>query len=184
MKTEKEKMLNGEWYLAHDPELVNERNKARLLFHRYNQTIDNQQELRAKILDELLGTSNNVFIEPPFYCDYGYNIHFGENVFLNFNCVILDVMKVEIGHDVLIGPGVQINTPTHPMDWKARKQMLEFAKPIRIGSNVWIGSGAIVCPGVTIGDRSVIGAGSIVTKDIPPDVVAVGNPCKVIKKLK
>jgi len=184
MKSEKEKMLSGELYHAFEPQLDKERNKARMLFYQFNQTTDDQRDLRKEILDKLLGVSNGVYIEPPFYCDYGYNIEMGKNVFLNFNCVILDVMKVTIGNDVLIGPGVQISTATHPLDWKPRKNMLEYAKPITIGSNVWLGGGAIICPGVTIGDRSVIGAGSIVTKDIPSDVLAVGNPCKVLRELK
>lgn len=177
-------MLAGELYLANDPELVRERKRARMLFHKFNHSSDDQSELREEILEELLGVSNEVYIEPPFFCDYGYNIEIGKNVFLNFNCVILDVTKVKIKNNVLIGPGVQINTATHPLNWETRKEMQEYAKPVTIGSNVWIGSGAIICPGVTIGSRSVIGSGSIVTRDIPADVLAVGNPCRVIRDLK
>ena len=176
-------MRSGEWYFAGDPELTREREEARTLFQQYNRTGEKDGELRKEILERLLGVANGVFIEPPFYCDYGYHIEMGKNVFFNFNCVILDVRKVTIGDNVLVGPGVQINTPTHPIDYKIRQQMLEGGEPITIGSDVWIGGGAIICPGVYIGDRSIIGAGSIVTKDIPPDSLAVGNPCKVIRDL-
>jgi len=185
MPSEKEKMLSGDLYFASDPELDKERNRARNLFNQYNQTMDDERELRSKILKDLLGQAGeDLYIEPPFYCDYGYNISTGNNVFFNYNCIVLDVVKVEIGDNVLIAPSVQINTATHPLDWEKRAEMYEFGKPIRIGSNVWIGSGAIICPGVSIADRSVIGAGSIVTKDIPSDVLAFGNPCSVIRVLK
>ena len=185
MKTEKEKMLAGELYHAHDPILTEERRVARELCKKYNDTTQDQEELRSIILADLMGTTGqNLFIEPPFYCDYGSNIHFGDNVFINFNCVILDVCKVEIGSNTMFGPNVQIYTATHPSDWEERATMLEFGKPIKIGSNVWIGGGAIFNPGITIGDRSIIGAGSVVTKNIPSDVFAAGNPCKVIKELK
>jgi maltose O-acetyltransferase len=141
-------------------------------------------EQRIKALRQLIPSQGgNVWIEPPFYCDYGYNIELGDKVYFNFNCVILDVMKVQIGANTLIGPGVQIFTAMHPMNWKERASGLEFAKPVSIGSDVWIGGGAIICPGVSIGNRSVIGAGSVVTKDIPGNVFAAGNPCRVIKNL-
>ena len=120
----------------------------------------------------------------PFYCDYGTNIELGEDVYFNFNCVVLDVMKVIIGSRTLIGPNVQIYTATHPMNYKERSSGLEFAKAISIGEDVWIGGGVIICPGITIGDRTIIGAGSVVTKDIPSDMFAAGNPCKVIRKLE
>ena len=185
MKTEKEKMLAGELYHAADPLLTEERGIARQLCKKYNATTQDQEELRSIILaDLMLSELTNVFIEPPFYCDYGRNIVFGENVFLNFNCVILDVCKVEIGNDTMFGPNVQIYTATHPVDWKERATMLEYGKPIKIGSNVWVGGSAIFNPGVKVGDRSIIGAGSVVTKDIPSDVFAAGNPCKVIKELE
>ena len=184
MKTEKEKMLAGELYDASDYHLKDERRKARLLSKKYNDSTDEQNLLRKEILRELIGGySKGLSIEPPFYCDYGYNIFVGENVYFNFNCVVLDVNKITIGSNVLFGPNVQIYSATHPMDYKVRAENLESGIPIVIGSNVWIGGGVIICPGVKIGDRSVIGAGSVVTRDIPADSFAVGNPCKVKKSL-
>lgn len=185
MKTEKEKMLNGELYDAMDPQLSEERRRARLLFKQLNDSGDEEVALRQKLLKELIGQAGEgLWIEPPFYCDYGSNIRVGDKVFFNFNCVVLDVMPVTIGSNVLFGPNVQIYTATHPLDWQERASWLEYAKPITIGSDVWVGGGAIICPGVTIGDRSVIGAGAVVTKDIPADSFAAGNPCKVIRSLK
>lgn len=184
MKTEKQKMLAGELYLASDAQLSAERLMARKLVKTFNATQPDAIEERTALLKDLLiRTGKNFWIEPPFYCDYGYNIRAGEDVFFNFNCVILDVMPVTLGNRVLVGPNVQIYTATHPVDYKVRGSLLEYAKPIEIGSDVWIGGGSIICPGVTIGDRSIIGAGSVVTKDIPNDVVAAGNPCKVIRTL-
>lgn len=183
MKTEKEKMLAGELYNAADSHLKAERRNARLLVKNYNDSTDEQTLLRKEILRELIGGySKGLSIEPPFYCDYGSNISVGEKVYFNFNCVVLDVNQVTIGSNTLFGPNVQIYTATHPMDAKARAG-LEFGKPIVIGSDVWIGGGVIICPGVTIGDRCVIGAGSVVTRDIPSDTFAAGNPCKVVKNL-
>ncbi len=177
-------MLAGELYVASDPQLVGERRKCRRLLKQLNDSQDDETELRQKILNELLGTHGvNLWIEPPFYCDYGSNITVGDGVYFNFNCVVLDVAPVKIGDHTLFGPSVQIYTATHPLDWAERTQGAEFAKPITIGSHVWIGGGAILCPGITIGDRTVIGAGSVVTKDIPADVFAAGNPCVVIRKL-
>jgi len=184
MKTEKEKMLAGELYNASDPELSLWRHQCRLKLKEFNQSQGNETDKREQIFLELFNShGSNLWIEPPFYCDYGSNITLGNNVCFNFNCVILDVVAVEIGDNVLFGPSVQIYTATHPLDWHDRSQGLEYAKPIKIGSHVWIGGGAIICPGVEIGDRSVIGAGSVVTKDIPSDVLAVGNPCRVIRRL-
>lgn len=184
MSTEKEKMVRGDLYNASDPELTNERRRARLLLKQLNDSRDDQQELRQYILKELIPLQGaGLWIEPPFYCDYGSNIKVGDKVFFNFNCVILDVMRVTIGDNVLIGPSAQIYTAMHPTNWKERASGLEFAKPVAIGSDVWIGGGAIICPGVTIGSRSIIGAGSVVTKDIPDDVFAAGNPCKPIRAL-
>lgn len=178
-------MLSGELYNALDPQLAEERQRARLLTKQLNDSRDDEPALRSKLIKELLGPSGeDVWIEPPFYCDYGSNISVGEKVFFNFNCVILDVMPVTIGNQVLFGPNVQIYTATHPIDWEERATWLEYAKPITIGNNVWIGGSCIICPGVSIGDRSVIGAGSVVTKSIPADVVAAGNPCRVIRSLK
>lgn len=184
MVTEKEKMLRGELYNAADPQLVMERRRARNLLKAFNDTLDEEQDRRQQLLGELLGAlGRNVVIEPPFYCDYGTNITLGDGVFFNFNCVVLDVTPVEIGSNVLFGPSVQIYTATHPVDYRERQTGLEFGKPIHIGSDVWVGGGAIIGPNVTIGDRAVIGAGSVVVKDIPPDVFAAGNPCRVIRAL-
>lgn len=177
-------MLAGELYDGADPVLANERLQARLLLKRYNDLAAGQQELRQQLLKELIPSQGpGLWIEPPFYCDYGTNISLGDKVYFNFNCVILDVTKVTIGSNVLVGPSVQIYTAMHPMDWKERAAGREFAKAVIIGSDAWIGGGAIICPGVTIGNRSVIGAGSVVTKDIPDSVFAAGNPCRVIKVL-
>lgn len=185
MKTEKQKMLSGELYHAPDPELSEERLQARLLIGELNSSRDDEEEERKNILKKLLPWAGEGFwLQPPFYCDYGYNISTGEQVFFNFNCVVLDVMPVIIGSRSLIGPNVQIYTATHPMDYRERAAGLEFAKPVTIGEDVWIGGSAVICPGVTIGDRSVIGAGSVVTKDVPADVFAAGNPCKIIRDLK
>lgn len=126
---------------------------------------------------------DNLWIQPPFYCDYGTNIITGEGVFFNFNCVVLDVMEVNIGSKTMFGPNVQIYTATHPLDYKIRNTGLEYAKPITIGENVWVGGSVVICPGITIGDNSIIGAGSVVTKSIPANVIAAGNPCKVIRNL-
>jgi len=182
--TEKQKMLAGELYDASDPVLANERLQARLLLKKYNDLAAGQQELRQQLLKELIPSQGaGLWIEPPFYCDYGANISAGDKVYFNFNCIILDVMKVIIGNNVLIGPSVQIYTAMHPMNWKERASGFEFARPVIIGSDVWIGGGAIICPGVSIGSRSVIGAGSVVTKEIPDNVFAAGNPCRVIRAL-
>lgn len=184
MKTEKEKMLNGELYDATDPQLSEERRRARLLFKQLNDSKDDETELRTRLLSELIGKAGEgLWIEPPFYCDYGSNIVTGKKVFFNFNCTILDVMQVTIGDQVLFGPQCQIYTATHPVDWQERAGGLEYAKPVTIGSYVWVGGGSIICPGVTIGERTIIGAGSVVTKDIPADVFAAGNPCRVIRSL-
>lgn len=183
MKTEKEKMLAGELYDPLDPELCRERERCRELCKRLNDSHEHQQDERRHLLNELFGAENDAWVQPPFFCDYGTNITVGKKVFFNFNCVVLDVMPVMIGTNVLFGPAVQIYTATHPLDAGVRRQWLELAKPVTIGSDVWVGGGAIICPGVSIGDRSVIGAGSVVTRDVPSDVLAVGNPCRVIRQL-
>jgi maltose O-acetyltransferase len=178
-------MLRGELYDATDPALVLARRRARELTSALNDTRDESQAERARIVAELFGSAGEgVWIEPPFYCDYGTNIHVGSTVFFNFNCVILDPARVEIGDHVLFGPNVQLYTATHTLDYPTRRAGLELAKPIRIGSDVWIGGSAVICPGVTVGARSVIGAGSVVTRDIPEDVFAAGNPCRVIRQLE
>ena len=177
-------MLRGDLYNASDPELVNERKRTRLLLMKLNNTTEEEQGLRNQILKELIPSQGeSLWIEPPFFCDYGTNIIVGDRVYFSFNCTILDVTQVSIGSNVLFGPSVQIYSALHPMNWKERAQGLESAKPISIGSDVWIGGGVIICPGVTVGNRSVIGAGSVVTRNIPDDVFAAGNPCKHIKSL-
>lgn len=183
MPSEWEKMLRGELYDPLDPQLVQARNRARDLCQDLNATRESQQEGRRRILLELFGRGGDTaWLQPPFFCDYGSNIELGERVFFNFNCVVLDVARVVIGDYTLFGPAVQIYTATHPFDAQLRR-LQEFAKPIEIGSDVWIGGGAIICPGVRIGSRSVIGAGSVVTRDIPDDVFAAGNPCRVIRAI-
>jgi maltose O-acetyltransferase len=183
MSTEKEKMLAGELYDPLDPQLSMERQRCRDLLKRINDTREDQTKERTDLLNELFGAETGVWVQPPFFCDYGTNIRLGNKVFFNFNCVVLDVMQVTIGDNVLCGPSVQIYTATHPIEAEIRRKWLEFAKPVTIGSDVWLGGAAIICPGVTIGARSVIGAGSVVTRDIPADVFAAGNPCKVIRQL-
>jgi len=183
MPTEREKMLAGELYDALDPNLVAARNRARDLCQDLNASREGQTELRRSILREVFGSGGDtVWMQPPFFCDYGSNIFLGERVFFNFNCVVLDVCKVTIGDFTLFGPAVQIYTPMHPMD-AALRRLQEFGKPIEIGSDVWVGGGAIICPGVKIGSKSVIGAGSVVTRDIPAGVFAAGNPCRVIRSI-
>lgn len=184
MKTEKEKMLTGDMYDPLDPELTRERERCRDLCQSLNATREGQQRERRLILENLLGYASDVWVQPPFFCDYGSNIVLGSKVFFNFNCVVLDVMPVTIGDNVLFGPAVQIYTAMHPLSAEERRQWREYAKPVRIESDVWVGGGAVICPGVTIGPRSVIGAGSVVTRSIPADVLAAGNPCRVIRALR
>ena len=176
-------MLSGNYYNAGDEELVRERNYARNLTFEFNHTRPNEKEKRQQILKQLLNSKGWFHIEAPFNCDYGYNIEIGENFYANFGCIILDVNKVKIGNNVLLAPNVQIYTAAHPIDPTERLTGKEYAKPIVIGNNVWVGGGTIICPGVKIGDNVTIGAGSVVTKDIPDNVIAVGNPCRVIKSI-
>jgi maltose O-acetyltransferase len=183
MRTEREKMLAGELYDPLDPELVAARQRARDLCWAINVTAEREQDRRRALAMELFGSGgDSVWLQPPFFCDYGANITLGHRVFFNFNCVVLDVARVTIGSHTLIGPAVQIYTASHPLDARLRREQ-EFGKPVAIGSDVWIGGGAIICPGVTIGDRAVIGAGSVVTRDIPPGVVAAGNPCRGLRSI-
>lgn len=184
MRSEKDKMLAGDLYDALDPQLVAERRRARDLLKALNESRDEEQEKRAGILRELLGAAGEgLWIEPPFFCDYGGNITLGNRVYFNFNCVVLDCAPVRVGDHVLFGPAVQIYTATHPLSAVERRTGREFARPVEIGSDVWVGGGAILCPGVTVGPGSVIGAGSVVTKDIPAGVFAAGNPCRVVREL-
>jgi len=166
-----------------DPELVAARTRARDLCQDLNATRESESGRRRRLLAELFGRGGDtVWMQPPFYCDYGANIHLGERVFFNFNCVVLDVCRVVIGDFTLFGPAVQVYTATHPLNAELRRKQ-EFGKPVTIGSDVWVGGGAIICPGVTIGSRTVIGAGSVVTRDIPAGVFAAGNPCRVIREI-
>lgn len=184
MRTEKEKMIAGEMYNPSDKELEDNRLKTRLSIKALNETREDEIVERRRLLKQLIpNAALDLWVEPPFFCDYGYNIRVGERVFFNFNCIILDVAPVTIGTRTMFGPNVQVYTATHPLNHIERSSGLEYAKAIVIGEDVWVGGSAVICPGVTIGDRSVIGAGSVVTKDIPSDVFAAGNPCKIIKFL-
>jgi maltose O-acetyltransferase len=179
---QKDRMLRGELYLAGDPELRADAARCDALLARFNATRATDLDERRRILTELLGDlGEGAVIRPPVFMDYGYQTSVGSGTFINFNCVILDVGRVRIGADVQIGPNVQILTPTHPIDPEQRRSGLEAAKPITIEDNVWLGGGAIVLAGVTIGRDTVVGAAAVVTKDLPPGVVAVGNPARVIR---
>ena len=176
-------MLAGELYDPLDPDLAAARTRARDLCADLNATREAQQTERRQILQALLGAGgNDVWMQPPFYCDYGFNILLGKKCFFNFNCVVLDVCTVHVGDYTLFGPAVQIYTATHPFEAELRRTQ-EFAKPIEIGSDVWVGGAAVILPGVTIGSRTIIGAGSVVTRDVPEGVFAAGNPCRVIRQL-
>ena len=183
MTSERDKMLAGELYDPLDSNLVTARNRARDLCQILNATREADQDARRRILKELFGTGgDSVWMQPPFFCDYGSNIELGDRVFFNFNCVVLDVCPVRIGDYTLFGPAVQVYTATHPFNAQLRRTQ-EFAKPITIGADVWVGGAAVLCPGVTVGDRAVIGAGSVVTRDVPAGVFAAGNPCRVIREI-
>ena len=183
MPTEREKMLAGELYDALDPGLVADRIRARELCQRLKAASEADEALRRDLCRQLFGQGGDtVWMQPPFFCDYGTNIELGERVFFNFNCIVLDVCRVRIGDYTLFGPGVQILTPMHPLDAALRRQQ-EYGKPVEIGADVWVGAGAFILPGVSIGWGSVIGAGSVVTRDIPPGVFAAGNPCRVIRAI-
>ena len=183
--TEKEKMINGELYLAGDPKLVEDRLNARRLTREYNLTIETEANKRENLLKELFGsTGKSLYIEPTFRCDYGYNIHVDDNFYANFDCVILDVCPVRIGKNCFMAPGVHIYTATHPLDPIERASGAEFGKPITIGDNVWIGGRAIINPGVKIGHNVVVASGAVVTKDFPDNVVVGGNPARIIKEIK
>lgn len=183
--TEKEKMLTGELYDAnYNKDLELERLKAKDLCFEYNNIKPSDREAKKQLMKKILGkTKENFIIEQNFFCDYGYNIEIGENFYSNHNLVILDANKVKFGDNVFIAPNCGFYTAGHPIDAKTRNKGLEYAKPITVGNDVWIGGNVVVLPGVTIGDNVVIGAGSVVNKDIPSNSVAVGNPCKVIKKI-
>lgn len=184
MKTEKEKMIAGEIYDPADPILVKDREEARRKVRIYNQSLESEGEKRTELLKELLGsTGEKLYMEPNIRFDYGYNTYVGENFYANFDCTILDVSEVRIGDNCMLGPSVQIYTATHPLHPTERNSGIEYAKPITIGNNVWIGGSAVICPGVTIGNNVVVAAGAVVTKNVPDNVVVGGNPAKVIKKI-
>jgi maltose O-acetyltransferase len=183
-KSQKEKMLAGELYLADDPELNAARNRAQLLMAEFNaMAVAGSAEGRAVLTQLFDKFGDGAVVRPNLRCDYGFNIAIGERSFLNFDCVLLDCNRITIGNDVQIAPGVHLYTATHPFDSHQRRAGFESALPITISDGVWLGGGVIVCPGVTIGENTVVGAGSVVTKDVPPNVVAVGNPCRVLRQL-
>jgi maltose O-acetyltransferase len=180
----KERMLRGELYLASDPELAADLARAQQLQERYNAVPDADRELRERLLHELLGeVGEGVAVRPPFRCDYGWNISIGAGTFVNYGCVMLDVVPIRIGANCQIASGVQLLAATHPLEAAPRRDGWEYGEPITLGDNVWLGGGAIVCPGVTIGDDTVVGAGAVVTRDLPAGVVAVGNPARVLRSL-
>ena len=180
----RQRMLAGELYLATDPELVELLGRSQRILHRFNLSVPDATTERESLIQELFGEIGpGSEVKPPFRCDYGFNIFAGEKLFINYDCVILDCNTVRLGDRVLMGPKVQIYTATHPLNPIERREGWESALPVEIGSDVWIGGGAIICPGVTIGEGSTIGAGSVVTRDLPPRVVAAGNPCRVIRHL-
>ncbi|MCR8641198.1 acetyltransferase [Paenibacillus sp. N1-5-1-14] len=184
MKSEKQKMIDGEMYIAADPVLIEDRNTARKLTRLYNQTTETDGDERERLLKQLFGsTSKHLYMEPTFKCDYGYNIHVGENFYANFDCVILDVCPVTIGNNCFLAPGVHIYTATHPLDPIERCSGAEYGKPVVIGHNVWLGGRSVINPGVTIGDNVVVASGAVVTKDVPSNVVVGGNPARVIKEI-
>lgn len=184
--TEYDKMITGQLYNALDPELVKMRQDARQLLTKINQNLGDIRENGQDfgLCKSLFGDmGRNLWLQPPFYCDYGRNISLGDNVYINFNCVILDVAPVRIGSHVMMGPAVQIYTASHPLDAKERAKGLELGKAIRIEDHVWLGGGCILCPGVTIGAGSIVAAGAVVTKDVPPGVIVGGNPVRVIRSV-
>jgi maltose O-acetyltransferase len=182
-RTQRQRMLAGDLYIA-DDELAADALRARRLQDRFNRTLADAADERRRILQDLLGELGpDTVIRPPFYCDYGYQIRIGARTFANVGLCALDVAAITIGDDVQIGPNVQLLTPTHPVDADLRRAKWEAARPITIGSNVWLGGGVIVLPGVTIGENTVVGAGSVVTRDLPDDVVAMGNPARIARSL-
>jgi maltose O-acetyltransferase len=184
-RSQRERMLAGDLYLADDPQLVQESRRAEALTNEYNESSPFDPARRMRILGDLLGSiGEETEIRPPFYCDYGRNVHIGARTFVNFGLFALDVAEIRIGNDVQIGPNVQLLTPTHPLEPEPRRAKWEAAKPIAIGDNAWLGGGVIVCPGVTIGQDTVVGAGAVVTRDLPPGVLAVGNPARVVRPLE
>lgn len=184
MKTEKEKMLQEGLYRAGDNELRTDAARSRQLTRLFNQTTEEQQDYRKELLKQMFkATGEDIYIEPPFRCDYGTNTTIGNNFYANFDCVFLDVAPIKIGDNCMFGPKVSLLTPGHPIDAVVRNSGLEFGKAITIGNNVWFGGNVVVNPGVTIGDNTIIGSGAVVTKNIPANVIAGGNPCKIIREI-
>jgi maltose O-acetyltransferase len=184
-RSQRERMLAGDLYIADDPELTRESRRAAELTKAFNDSSPSDPEARRRILAELLGSlGDGTEIRPPFYCDYGRHTHVGARTFVNFGLVALDVAPIRIGDDVQIGPYVQLLTPTHPLEPEPRRAKWEAAEPIAIGDNAWLGGGVIVCPGVTIGVDTVVGAGAVVTTDLPPGVLALGTPARVLRSLE
>ncbi|MEU4479835.1 sugar O-acetyltransferase [Micromonospora sp. NPDC023966] len=185
MSAMRDRMLAGEPYIADDPEIIADLDRAARLGERFNRSSADDPEGRLAALRELLGSvGEDVWVRPPFHCDYGHQIHLGPRTFVNFNAVFLDVARITIGADVQIGPNVQLLTATHPVEAAARRAKWEAAQPITIGDNVWLGGGVIVLAGVTIGANTVVGAGAVVTRDLPANVVAVGNPARPVRNLE
>ena len=183
-RSNRERMLAGDLYIADDPESGRRARRAVRLAHAYHQAAFADEAGARPVLAELLGSlGEGAFVKPPLYVDYGEHLHIGARTFVNYNLVALDVATITIGEDCQLGPNVQLLTPTHPVEPQPRRDKLEAAQPITLGDNVWLGGGVIVCPGVTIGDNSVVGAGSVVTRDVPANVVAVGNPARVLREI-
>lgn len=184
MATNKELMLTGKLYMAGGEELARDFKRSRIITRLFNNTTEEENRYRKELLKDLFeSTGEDFYIEPPFRCDYGCNISIGENFYANYDCIILDVAKVKIGKNVFFAPRVNIFTAGHPIDPDVRNTLLEFGKPVTIGDNVWVGGNTVINPGVAIGNNVVIGSGSVVTKDIPDNVIAVGNPCRVLREI-
>jgi maltose O-acetyltransferase len=183
-RTNRERMLAGELYISDDPESERIAKQALRLADRYYRAVVDDEAGAREILAELVGSlGEGAFVKPPLFVDYGENLHIGARTFVNYNLTALDVATITIGEDCQLGPGVQLLTPTHPVDPQPRRDKLEAAEPIVIGDNVWLGGGVVVCPGVTIGDNTVVGAGAVVVRDLPANVVAVGNPARVVRRI-
>jgi maltose O-acetyltransferase len=185
MPSEREKMLAGELYDASDPQLTSDRQNAQALTSWYNDTPPEATDRRQQLLGDLFGgLGEDPTVEPPFRCDYGYNIHVGDDFYANVGCVFLDVCRIDVGRNCLVGPGVHIYTATHPLDAETRTAGPEYGKPVSVGDDVWLGGRAVVNPGVSVGDRAVVASGAVVTEDVPDDVVVQGNPARVVKQLE
>lgn len=181
---EKQRMLSGKLYIAKDEELAKENKKGKIITRLFNNSLEEEQEYRKELLKDLFAeTGENIYIEPPFRCDYGCNIYIGENFYANFDCIILDVCNVRIGDNVLFGPRVNIFAASHPIDASVRNSGLEYGKEVKIGNSVWVGGNTVINPGITIGDNVIIGSGSVVTKDVQSNVIVAGNPARVIRKI-